>query len=265
MSTTITSRLTEGQRSLVADEQFRHAVSKLREEFGVESFDGMRFLDLGCDGGVFSLAAYQLGADEVVSVGDAEEVSLSDRLRESEQTDRWSIQRGNVLDDAFVDELGAFDAVYCWDVVHHTGAMWDAIDNATKTVAAGGTLCLGVYNEKRGGLYDSRRAHQLKRIYSVLPPIGQDLLVYAWGGAILAYRLFAHRQPPGEYISSVDDRHGHTFWTDIREWVGRLPFEYATPEAVERHFDDAHDDFSLRRVHRTGGVSSVNTYVFDRE
>lgn len=254
--------LSSRQESLVGDRQFDHAVSKLREEFGVERFEGMTFLDLGCDGGVFSLAAYHLGADHVTSVGTA--VDRVRMLREPEQDDRWTIRQGNLLDDSFIDDLGTFDAVYCWGAVHHTGAMWDAVDNAARSVSPGGILCLGIYNEKRGGLYDSRRARQLKRTYSALPPLAQDAMVYAWGGAVLAYRLLLHGQLPWNYIEEVDDQHGHAFWHDIREWVGRLPFEYATPEAVRSYFEAEHGEFSLRRVHRTGGTSSVNTYVFER-
>jgi 2-polyprenyl-6-hydroxyphenyl methylase/3-demethylubiquinone-9 3-methyltransferase len=38
-----------------------------------------------------------------------------------------------------------FDVVYSWGVLHHTGAMWDAIAHAATLVAPDGRLAVALY------------------------------------------------------------------------------------------------------------------------
>ena len=48
---------------------------------------------------------------------------------------QWLIEEGSVLDREFLARLGQFDVVYSWGVLHHTGAMWQALDNVAPLVA----------------------------------------------------------------------------------------------------------------------------------
>lgn len=41
--------------------------------------------------------------------------------------------------------LGTFDVVYSWGVLHHTGAMYKAIAKASAVVSPQGILALGLY------------------------------------------------------------------------------------------------------------------------
>jgi len=50
------------------------------------------------------------------------------------------------LDDDFAKSLGQFDVVYSWGVLHHTGQMWSAIENAQERVAPGGKFFIALYN-----------------------------------------------------------------------------------------------------------------------
>ena len=46
---------------------------------------------------------------------------------------QWTIEQGSILDPDYVRKLGSFDVVYSWGVLHHTGAMHDALDAATRS------------------------------------------------------------------------------------------------------------------------------------
>lgn len=49
-----------------------------------------------------------------------------------------------------MQDLGRFDVVYSWGVLHHTGRMWRAIENAADRVAPGGLFYISIYNKKKG-------------------------------------------------------------------------------------------------------------------
>ena len=54
-----------------------------------------------------------------------------------------------MLDRNYLDKLGQFDVVYSWGVLHHTGAMWEALDNILPRVKAGdGLLFVAIYNDQ---------------------------------------------------------------------------------------------------------------------
>src|SRR5258708_15011715 len=72
----------------------------------------------------------------------------------------WHIEQGSILDEEYVRSLGTFDVVYSWGVLHHTGAMWKALDMAT--LPARETLMIAIYSDE--GLV-SRAWDRLKRMY----------------------------------------------------------------------------------------------------
>ena len=43
-----------------------------------------------------------------------------------------------MLDREYLARLGQFDVVYSWGVLHHTGAMWQALENVARLVVGGG-------------------------------------------------------------------------------------------------------------------------------
>ncbi len=103
-----------------------------------------RFLDAGSGSGLFSLAAYRMGAEVMSFDADPDSVACTNRLRNRfEDPPTWFVREGSLLDKAFLSTLQPADVVYCWGVAHHTGDMWKAIDNLTQLVAPGGLLASG--------------------------------------------------------------------------------------------------------------------------
>src|SRR3954471_7639318 len=85
---------------------------------------GLRFLDIGCGSGLFSLAARNLGAEVLSFDYDRQSVACAEELRRVYRPGDagWRIEQGSVLDRAYLASLGAWDVVYSWGVLHHTGS-----------------------------------------------------------------------------------------------------------------------------------------------
>lgn len=60
----------------------------------------------------------------------------------------WTVDRGSVLDHAYMRDLGEWDIVYSWGVLHHTGSMWEAMALAADRARPGGRLYIAIYNDR---------------------------------------------------------------------------------------------------------------------
>src|SRR5262249_17899078 len=130
------------------------------------------FLDIGCGSGIHSLAALRLGASQVVGFDyDIASINACKQLQ-TRAGNSWRVEQGSVLDEGYMRSLGSFDVVYSWGVLHHTGDMWTAMDQAT--IPCAGTLAIGIYNDQG---FTSRLWRRAKRVYSSSGPIGQSLVL----------------------------------------------------------------------------------------
>jgi 2-polyprenyl-3-methyl-5-hydroxy-6-metoxy-1,4-benzoquinol methylase len=252
----------------VLDEQrIAEAERSLREMLGTDSLAGRSFLDIGSGSGLFSLAARRLGAERVHSFDfDPASVACTRALRQRYFADDpgWTVEQGSVLDRQFVTALGRWDVVYSWGVLHHTGAMWDAIGNAQGAVANGGTFFLSIYNDQ--GL-KSRIWTAVKGAYNRLPAgLRTPFTVLVMGPRELAgFSLAVLQGQPARYVRSWTDykrTRGMSRWHDIVDWIGGYPFEVAKPEQV---FGFLHArGFELERLLTCAGGLGCNQYVFSR-
>ena len=131
-------------------ERINDAVDSLRSFFGTNDFEGQTFLDIGCGSGLFSLAARKLGAKVHSFDLDPLSVACTTELKRRyfPEDRKWTIDQGDVLDVDYLNSLGQFDLVYSWGVLHHTGAMWQALENVVPLVAEGGKLFISIYNDQ---------------------------------------------------------------------------------------------------------------------
>ncbi len=245
------------------DARITEAVRSLSQMLGVDSLEGKRFLDIGSGSGLFSLAARRLGAEVTSFDFDPKSVACAKHLRQQYFPDdrQWQISEGSVLDSDFLERLGNFDVVYSWGVLHHTGRMWEAVDNAARRVAPDGTLFIAIYNDQGRA---SRMWLRVKKAYNTMPRGFKWIVLWPaflrlWGPTIIRDLL---RGRPGATWREVKATRGMDPWRDVVDWVGGLPFEVATPDAI---FDFHRSrGFILDRLKTCAGGLGCNEFVFHR-
>lgn len=236
------------------------AYDSLRAQLG--DLNGLRFVDVGCGSGLFSLAALRLGAKAIYAFDyDDDSVRTTRALLERcAPSGGWTVERGDVLDPGYVRSLGEADVVYSWGVLHHTGNMAEAWANVATLVAPTGRLFISIYNDQG---WKSLMWTKIKRSYARVPPALRSLyvvLIMAPGELVSA--AF---HGPREYVrlwKEYKHNRGMSRWHDLVDWVGGYPFEVAKPEEVFDFFRD--HGYSLEWMSTCAGHLGCNQFVLRR-
>jgi len=253
-----------GFLATVDDVRIGRSEVSLRQMLECDRLDGLTFLDAGSGSGLSSLAARRLGASVHSFDRDPASVVCTRTLRERycPGDPDWTVEQGSVLDRDYLSGLGRFDVVYAWGVLHHTGRMWEALDNAAALVKPRGRLFIAIANDQGRA---TRGWTMVKWAYNALPGPLRGLVLWPaalwiWGPPTL--RDFAARRPFRTWRDYGTTR-GMSPWHDLVDWVGGYPFETAKPEAVLARCRGK--GFRLTMLTTCAGRFGCNEFVFMAE
>lgn len=250
------------------DERVKIAELSLTEFLGLHDLSGKTFLDIGCGSGLFSYAAFKLGAKRIVSFDlDPFSVECCKYLRDKGfNPAHWDIYEGSVLDQDFLSGLGTFDIVYSWGVLHHTGKMWDAIERSAALVNPGGYYYIAIYNKILARTGSTSWIHpfwlKVKTLYNTYPIVGTYILEPLAMCAYLAM-VIARGENPVTHIRNYRSHRGMSWRTDATDWLGGYPYEFATVEEVFKFIKSKFPHFTLENIKVTSG-RGLNWYLFKR-
>jgi SAM-dependent methyltransferase len=240
------------------------AETSLKSMLDLNDLAGKRFLDIGSGSGLFSLAARRLGAHVHSFDYDTQSVACTSKLKLDyfPGDANWAVEQGDVLDFDYIQSLGGFDIVYSWGVLHHTGNMWQAINNAHIPVDKDGLLFIAIYNDQ------GRASHlwkKVKKAYNILPKYLRFLILCPafarlWGPSLIRDTI-RHGNPLYSW-NHYDGKRGMSPWRDFIDWVGGYPFEVAKPEQIFSYFYDR--GFTLNKLTTCGGGLGCNQFVFSK-
>lgn len=259
----------------LSPETVRAARDDIVDWLGEETVRGRTVVDIGSGSGIHSLAFHQLGARELVSFDyDPNSVAATRSLWEQAGCpSNWRVLHGSVLDADFVRCLradGGFDIVYSWGVLHHTGAMWRAVDLSATLVKPEGYYWIALY--AKGPRYEQDLA--LKRRYNRAGHLGKRLMEAREIGKIIRQRVRAWhprrvvslarhgglRELENPFAWNRKKERGMDVYHDIIDWLGGLPYEVASTEEVVQALEPK--GFTLERVLAYDVDQMNNIYLF---
>jgi 2-polyprenyl-6-hydroxyphenyl methylase/3-demethylubiquinone-9 3-methyltransferase len=238
--------------------QYRQAQQDFAKLTAGVSLQGRDFLDIGFGQGLGLLCAARAGArihGIDINPKCREVFVANSRHLEPESPPQAQVTVGSILDEVPLATARSwaehgFDIVHSWGVLHHTGSMWQAIENAISLVKPGGHFILAIYNRH----WSSPAWKQIKRLYVASPRPLQKVLTGFFTPVIYVAKFLATGSNP------LRKERGMNFHYDVVDWIGGYPYEYASRDEIEDFMSAK--GFALERFTPCTTPIGCNEFVF---
>ena len=186
-------------------------------------------IDIGCGSGLSSLVFYKNEAKFIHSFDyDINSISACKLLKQKfnieNDNERWFVEQASILDTKYINSIGTFDIVFSWGVLHHTGSMWEAIDNASSLCKQNGLLFLTLYSNLEG--YNNE--YNTKVRYNNCSVDEKKKMI-----AEFVMYIKKDSLTEGDIINwNIRTKRGMNRYNDLIDWLGGLPYEVCTTEMI---------------------------------
>lgn len=240
----------------VSEDTIRGAQADIVDWLGPEGVSGKTVIDIGCGSGIHSLVFYRLGAKSLFSLdADPHSVECTQRFwKRAAKPANWRVAEGSILNSDALPSLGQFDIVYSWGVLHHTGQLWTAMDNASRLgQRENSRLWISIY--AKGPNYPSHL--EQKQQFNDASWLSKQKIVLR-----SLYRLWRNERRMGRKFKDWfwSDR-GMNAYHDTVDWFGGLPYEVASVQEVKAFLGERGWTLDRAKEAPEGGCS---IYLFRR-
>lgn len=252
------------------------AKKRILDFAGIDSLKAVDFLDIGCGSGLHSLAAVQAGAARVHSFDyDSDSVAATKILWQMAGSPaQWTVEQGDVLSADYIGSLGKWGFVYSWGVLHHTGAVWKALENAQSTVKDDGLFYVALYSSDADSQSSREFWLEAKQRYNRSNRWQRERMVWWYVWNFILYKKLRNAPQLVKRAINHKFQRGMDLFTDIRDWLGGWPMEYAgdqeTVDFLERRYGftlaniatgEACSEFLFRRSAVRGQWTNVTEFA----
>ena len=222
----------------ISKQKIKEAKKDFKKLFNKIDLKGKTFIDIGFGQGLSLLIAQQLEAKPVGCEINRRclRALLINQKKFFKKAEKIPVVIGSILDQKTIQKLkkinlkkkdSKFQIVHSWGVLHHSGKMWKAINNAVSLVTENGYLAISIYNKH----WSSPFWHKVKYFYNISPRLIRRLLIF-----IFYWIIFI-----GKFIITGEDpfklKRGMDYYFNIIDWVGGYPYEYASIKEVKKYIE----------------------------
>lgn len=206
----------------LTQERIIAAEKALAELLDGTEYQGRKLIDIGFGQGLSAHLASRLGAKVTAVDIDKDNLIAAENTRKATGVETaLDLRIGSILETDVVKDLkkdGPYDVVHSWGVLHHTGNMKLAVENACSLVKEGGYFVTAIYNRH----WSSFPWLLIKWCYNILPNFGQQLMIALFYPIIYVAKWIVTGKNPKDKLRGMD------FFYDVIDWVGGYPYEYAS-------------------------------------
>lgn len=253
----------EFSKHSLTPEKVQQAVLNFSELVDSIDLENKSFLDIGFGQGLGLLTATALKAKTVgCDINPKCGYVLDQNKKFFPQIEQVKIPViiGSILDDSVIkkisdqspDKNGNYAIVHSWGVLHHTGKMWEAINNAANLVSDKGIFIIAIYNRH----WSSLMWKFIKWFYNISPRFIKWVIINFFYVVIAIAKFLVTGKNP------FKTKRGMNFYYDVIDWVGGYPYEYASKDEIKNFVEKK--GYKLIKFNKARVPTGCNEFIFEK-